>query len=131
MCGHLHSDTEWKPRDLPDGSRWLLGGRRPNTQPICALCLLLLAAIGQLSVALLCFAFSVCLLLQMTGDWRPLFTLDSRVFREWATPAVAGFLGLRITSHCPVCVHVRDVWSRESDIPSDVIYVRHGHFSQR
>ena len=39
------------------------------------------------------------------------------MFREWATPAVAGFLGLRITSHYPVRVHVRDVWSRESDIP--------------
>ena len=98
VCGHSHSDTEWKPRDLPDGS---------------ALCLLWLEPLG--SSAWLCCASHPAYASYM-------LTLDSGVFCEWAMPAVAALLGLRIPFHGPVRVHVRDVSSRESGGPPDVIF---------
>ena len=69
--------------------------------------------------------------MQTTGDWRHLLSLDPRVFREWALPAVAAFLGLSISEDGPIRVHASDVWTKQDGLAPNAIYIGHGHFSHR
>ena len=131
MCGHVHSATEWQPQILEDGSRWFPS--KEEAEYTAHLCFVLVVACSHWAAQR---GFAVLRIqrmppMQTTGDWRHLLSLDPRVFREWALPAVAAFLGLSISEDGPIRVHASDVWTKQDGLAPNAIYIGHGHFSHR
>ena len=131
VCGHVHSATEWQPQLLEDGSRWFPS--KEEAEYTAHLCFVLVVACSHWAAQR---GFAVLRIqrmppMQTTGDWRHLLNLDPRVFREWALPAVAAFLGLSISDDGPIRVHASDVWTKQDGLAPDAIYIGHGHFSHR
>ena len=131
VCGHVHSATEWQPQILEDGSRWFPS--KEEAEYTAHLCFVLVVACSHWAAQR---GFAVLRIqrmppMQTTGDWRHLMHLDPRVFREWALPAVAAFLGLSISADGPIRVQASDVWTKQDGLAPDAIYIGHGHFSHR
>eukprot|EP00438_Fugacium_kawagutii_P003196 Skav218041 [mRNA] locus=scaffold214:640892:642988:+ [translate_table: standard] len=131
VCGHVHSQDEWKP-ELQANGRYYYPSKE-EAEYTAHLCFTIVAACSHWAVSKGLAVHKITRLppMQTAGDWRPLLSLDSEVFRKQAMPASAAFLGLTVLVDAPKRVQVHSCWTPQSGLPVDTIYIGHGHFSHR
>ena len=131
VCGHVHDPGEWTPVQLDDGSRFFPS--KQEAEYTAHLCFTLVAACSHWAVAQGLAVFKITRMppMQTSGDWRPLLHLAPEVFRQLAMPALAAFLGLSVVRDAPTRQQVLDLWIPQASLPTDVVYIGHGHFRHR
>ena len=130
-CGHWHNETDWRPY-LVRGN-WCYPSAEEAEYPASlvftlAVCCSHWAAnrgFGTLRISRLPPV-------ECSGDRREWTSWDSATFREHSMVPMAVALGLTPTAvlGLPKRVHVLDVME-SGQLPQDVVYAGHGHFSHR
>eukprot|EP00438_Fugacium_kawagutii_P026991 Skav212047 [mRNA] locus=scaffold2377:23795:26543:+ [translate_table: standard] len=114
VCGHVHSQDEWKP-ELQANGRYYYPSKE-EAEYTAHLCFTIVAACSHWAVSKGLAVHKITRLppMQTAGDWRPLLSLDSEVFRKQAMPALAAFLGLTVLADAPKRVQVHSCWTPQT-----------------
>ena len=135
QCAHWHDPAEWRPYTDQAGVR--VYPSREEAEYSAALVFTIAAAVSHWAVNQGFAVQKVTRLpaIECAGDRRAWLGWGPRTFREYAMGPTALQLGFRPggqeLASLPTRVHIADVLDDSHQLPADVVYAGHGHFSHR